>query len=85
VIGAGSKNDVMEAELRRYKADVERMENELRREVMRAEELSSELSSLRHSTVSVGRQRDLEAKIEKVQREADSNYKKLQVCDLIHS
>jgi archaellum component FlaC len=75
----GSRNEQTEGELRRYKAEVERLDNELRRETIRAEELSSDLNALRQTTVSVGRERDLEAKIDRIQREADSNYKKLQV------
>jgi hypothetical protein len=77
----GSRNEHLDAELRRYKADVERLDNELRRQTIRAEELASELSALRQSTVSVGRERDLEAKVDRIQREADNNYKKLQVIN----
>jgi hypothetical protein len=62
---------------------VERLDNELRRETIRAEELASDLSALRQSTVSVGRERDLEAKVDRIQREADNNYKKLQVNDFM--
>lgn len=62
---------------------MERLDNELRRETIRAEELASDLSALRQSTVSVGRERDLEAKVDRIQREADNNYKKLQVNDFM--
>lgn len=84
--GAGdSKNSALETELRRYKADVDRLTKELRHETTIAEDLASELSGLRQTTVPIARERDLEAKIDRLQREADSNHRKLQVSRLFLS